>query len=120
MLNGKLAKHDEEEKKGEPGSPTNFQDALRLPNISLKQSATFGQNLESDGYASPTNLLNSQAQVYDNLKLTNDESQFIQYEGELLRKAAEGKLKRYWYCLLGKEFYCKFIQNLSQGQYFNE
>jgi hypothetical protein len=25
-----------------------------------------------------------------------------------LRKAAEGKLKRYWYCLLGKEFYCKF------------
>jgi chlorite dismutase len=27
-------------------------------------------------------------------------------EGELFRKATEGKLKRYWYCLLGKELYC--------------
>jgi hypothetical protein len=27
-------------------------------------------------------------------------------EGELYRKANEGKLKKYWYCLLGKELYC--------------
>ena len=25
--------------------------------------------------------------------------------GEIIRKAAETKLKRYWYCLLGKELY---------------
>lgn len=24
----------------------------------------------------------------------------------MYRKAPEGKLKRYWYCLLGKELYC--------------
>jgi hypothetical protein len=24
----------------------------------------------------------------------------------LYRKATEGKLKKYWYCLLGKELYC--------------
>jgi hypothetical protein len=24
----------------------------------------------------------------------------------MFRKAVDGKLKRYWYCLLGKEFYC--------------
>lgn len=26
-------------------------------------------------------------------------------EGEMIRKATETKLKRYWYCLLGKELY---------------
>ncbi len=26
-------------------------------------------------------------------------------EGEMIRKANETKLKRYWYCLLGKELY---------------
>jgi len=29
----------------------------------------------------------------------------VQIEGEIIRKAAENKLKRYWYCLLGKELY---------------
>ena len=32
--------------------------------------------------------------------------QYEQYEGEILRKAAAGKFKRYWFCLLGKELYC--------------
>jgi hypothetical protein len=34
-----------------------------------------------------------------------------------LRKAAEGKLKRYWYCLLGKELYCNYssLPNLIIG-----
>ncbi len=26
-------------------------------------------------------------------------------EGEIIRKAGENKLKKYWYCLLGKELY---------------
>lgn len=34
------------------------------------------------------------------------EDEFNQYEGEMLRKAPEGKYKRYWFCLLGKELYC--------------
>lgn len=29
----------------------------------------------------------------------------IQFEGEMIRKATETKLKKYWYCLLGKELY---------------
>lgn len=32
--------------------------------------------------------------------------EFSQYEGEMLRKAPEGKFKRYWFCLLGQELYC--------------
>jgi hypothetical protein len=34
------------------------------------------------------------------------EDEFNQYEGEMLRMLPEGKFKRYWFCLLGKELYC--------------
>lgn len=64
-----------------------------------------------DGYSSPTDVLTAdtdelQGQVFDNLKIQNDQQEFVQLEGELFRKTPEGKLKRYWYCLLGKELYC--------------
>lgn len=36
---------------------------------------------------------------------TNEDVQSVQMEGEMIRKATETKLKRYWYCLLGKELY---------------
>ena len=29
----------------------------------------------------------------------------LRFEGEMIRKASETKLKKYWYCLLGKELY---------------
>ena len=32
--------------------------------------------------------------------------EYDQYEGEIIRKAPQGKFKRYWFCLLGKELYC--------------
>ena len=35
----------------------------------------------------------------------------IQFEGEILRKANETKLKKYWYCLLGKELYVYRTKN---------
>ena len=34
-----------------------------------------------------------------------DEKNSVQIEGEMIRKANETKLKKYWYCLLGKELY---------------
>ena len=36
---------------------------------------------------------------------TTDSGNSVQIEGEMIRKATETKLKRYWYCLLGKELY---------------
>ena len=60
MLNGKLSKQEEEEeqkRKEGHSSPLHFKDAIRLPNISLKDSSTFGNAVQNDGYASPTNLL---------------------------------------------------------------
>jgi len=41
----------------------------------------------------------------ENLR-TKSHDDFKQIEGEMFRKAPEGKLKRYWFCLLGKELYC--------------
>ena len=38
--------------------------------------------------------------------MTTSEKEFMEYEGEMLRKTPEGKFKRYWFCLLGKELYC--------------
>ena len=37
--------------------------------------------------------------------VTSDDASAMQMEGEMIRKATETKLKRYWYCLLGKELY---------------
>jgi len=43
--------------------------------------------------------------------VTNDDKKSIQIDGEMIRKATETKLKRYWYCLLGKELYVYKKQN---------
>ena len=128
MIEGKLLKQEETKDGFDPSrvngcsSPMMIQDAIRLPNISLKSAAEVilkNQGLvgtaksPGGGFASPTNILSqinfSQNTVYDNLQLQShqDEEAFNQFEGELFRKAPEGKLKRYWYCLLGKELYCK-------------
>jgi hypothetical protein len=43
MLNGKLSKQEEEEKKRDgASSPLHFKDAIRLPNISLKNASKEG------------------------------------------------------------------------------
>ena len=61
--------------------------------------------IEDDGMASPTSILSGQNLVMENLR-TKSQDDFKQIEGEMFRKAPEGKLKRYWFCLLGKELYC--------------
>jgi hypothetical protein len=35
-----------------------------------------------------------------------EEKVFMEFEGEILRKTPEGKFKKYWFCLIGKEIYC--------------
>jgi serine/threonine protein kinase len=36
---------------------------------------------------------------------SGEDDNTLQYEGEMIRKATDVKLKKYWYCLLGKELY---------------
>ena len=35
----------------------------------------------------------------------SSEQIMTEYEGEMLRKTPDGKFKKYWFCLLGKELY---------------
>jgi len=63
MHDQKLLKISREEEKFEmeAASPINFQEALRLPNISLKQTggvvSPSSFNKRKDGFASPSNFL---------------------------------------------------------------
>jgi hypothetical protein len=55
--------------------------------------------------ASPTQLLSSAASPRLESFNNKEDQDSVQIEGEMIRKATETKLKRYWYCLLGKELY---------------
>ena len=84
--------------------------ALRLPNaIKRGQGMTITIDNSSPTQQmvmSPTSFLTGQpASPRLASFTTNDSSQTVQIEGEMIRKATETKLKKYWYCLLGKELY---------------
>jgi len=88
-----------------PASPK-MQDAIRLPNkVTSKSEASAGgggsKPLEQE-IASPTSYLSGgRIESFFNA----DDKNSVQIEGEMIRKATETKLKKYWYCLLGKELY---------------
>ena len=75
-------------------------DAIRLPN-KAKNVGTGGGEIMS-----PTPFLGGGG---GGSKLENffnaDDRNSVKMEGEMIRKATETKLKKYWYCLLGKELY---------------
>lgn len=87
--------------------------AVRLPNRLAKglkideKSGTAVQMNDRDVIMSPSNYLSGQisprALTFQGEDVTNTNK--IEFEGEMVRKATETKLKRYWYCLLGKELY---------------
>lgn len=112
MVSGKLSKtsskeeENKEMKNVEVKSPLGYKEAIRLPNVTRPDVKMCGSG-NSDGFSSPTNYLqNKQQQVLDNFMSMSKLEEFNQYEGEMLRKAQEGKFKRYWFCLLGQELYC--------------
>jgi len=88
-------------------SPVNYEQTIRLPNMAkIQEEASESMVVEEEGMASPTQILSGANKiVMENLR-TKATDQFKQIEGEMFRKAPEGKLKRYWFCLLGKELYC--------------
>jgi len=54
---------------------------------------------------SPTSYLTGAGSPRFSTFVTKEETNSVSMEGEMIRKATETKLKRYWYCLLGKELY---------------
>ena len=88
-------------------------DAVRLPNALSKPKAA-SLTLSTDPNAptqqmimSPTQFLGGANPASPRLDTfcASDDTLSVQIEGEMIRKATETKLKRYWYCLLGKELY---------------
>lgn len=85
--------------------------AIRLPNRISKgmyidpKSGTAKQGNDRDALMSPTSFLKGAASPRLTSFVAGGEDESIQFEGEMIRKATETKLKKYWYCLLGKELY---------------
>jgi hypothetical protein len=85
--------------------------AIRLPNRISKgmfidpKSGTAKQGNDRDAMMSPTSYLKGAASPRLTSFVAGGEDESIQFEGEMIRKATETKLKKYWYCLLGKELY---------------
>ena len=97
---------------GKDGIDPSSAGAIRLPNRISKgmtidpNTGTAKQGNDRDVIMSPTSFLRGAASP----RLTSfmggqEEVDCIQFEGEMIRKATETKLKKYWYCLLGKELY---------------
>ncbi len=71
--------------------------------------------MQQDTIQSPTTILNRPLKVaslqkqnsmpIENFFTAKPENSREQLEGEMIRKAGENRLKKYWYCLLGKELY---------------
>jgi hypothetical protein len=85
--------------------------AIRLPNRISKgmtidpNTGTAKQGNDRDVIMSPTSFLRGAASPRLSSFVAGNEENCIQFEGEMIRKATEFKLKKYWYCLLGKELY---------------
>lgn len=67
-------------------------------------TGTAKQGKDVDGFVSPSTFLNGGSPRLNNFVAFGDDD-CVQFEGEMIRKASESKLKKYWYCLLGKELY---------------
>jgi len=86
-------------------------DAIRLPNRVAKgmnidpRTGTATMGNDRDVIMSPTSFLQGAASPRLNSFMAGGDENTVQYEGEMIRKATETKLKKYWYCLLGKELY---------------
>ena len=85
--------------------------AIRLPNRISKgmtidpNTGTAKQGNDRDVIMSPTSFLRGAASPRLSSFVAGNDDNCIQFEGEMIRKATETKLKKYWYCLLGKELY---------------
>lgn len=108
------AELDKMKAEGKDKIDSNQAGANRLPNRISKgltidpNTGTAKQGNDRDVIASPTSFLRGAASPRingGNYMAGAEDENCIQFEGEMIRKATETKLKKYWYCLLGKELY---------------
>ena len=109
MMDGRMVKQgkQEEAKSTLLDSDIKFSESVRLPNKATPPGFESVSSASArEGFQSPTRILMGNAQPeLDNFR-TASETEYMEYEGEMLRKTPEGKFKKYWFCLLSKELYC--------------
>lgn len=87
----------------DPESPLVSSDVVRLANKNPEPKSLLLKNKPKNIFASPTTFLGGSGVEREIEDSTEDSKSAVVYEGEMMRKAKENKLKKYWYKLFDKE-----------------
>ena len=87
----------------DPESPLVSSDVVRLANKNPEPKSLLLKNKPKNIFASPTTFLGGSGVEREIEELTEDSKSAVVFEGEMMRKAKENKLKKYWYKLFDKE-----------------
>lgn len=86
----------------DPESPgMGSSEVVRLGNKNPEPKSLILKNNPKNIFASPTSFLGGSGAVREDEKVEEDD--VVEFEGEMMRKAKEDKLKKYWYKLKGTE-----------------
>lgn len=88
------------------GNSMRMANVTKKPKLSINTGTTAPSKNAEDLIQSPSNFL-TQGASSPRLRTFNitEDVESATFEGEMLRKADEKKIRRYWYTLLGKELY---------------
>lgn len=86
-------------------SPGLGDDMVRLANKNPEPKSLLSKGSVKNIFASPTAFLGGSGAVKVESESPDSTKEPIQYQGEMMRKARENKLKKYYYTLLEKELY---------------
>lgn len=80
-------------------------DVVRLANKNPEPKSLLNKTSVKNIFASPTAFLSGSNTIKEDSDSSKSSKAPIEFEGEMMRKARENKLKKYWYTLLEKELY---------------
>ena len=83
----------------DPESPGGSDQVIRLANANPEPKSLLEKNKPKNIFASPTSFLGGSGAEREDLETFTTAKETVQYEGEMMRKAKENKLKKYWHKL---------------------
>lgn len=87
----------------DPESPEAEADVIRLGNTNPEPKSLLERNKPKNIFASPTSFLGGSGKERVELDTSDTSKVKVTYEGEMMRKAKENKLKKYWHKLCDRE-----------------
>jgi len=87
----------------EPESPGISAEVVRMGNKNPEPKSLLEKRAPKNIFASPTSFLSGSSAEREDLESSDSTKEKVEYEGEMMRKAKENKLKKYWHKLCGKE-----------------